>query len=144
MRIFPTTNLQDTDRPGTRNVQIDSVHKEVFNYSERIAADPRIKKYAAPNISESDIRHKLKAHQLKKEEEQRAAIESAKLNAAKKEEVLQKVEAGAEPTSPADISLNDPKDPNTRGKLKEAVKMGTFNFSEKERQVLQQILNKEE
>lgn len=71
------------------------------------------------------------------------AIESAKHNALKKQEMQAKVEAGEEVKPPGDVSINDPTDPNTRSKLREAVQMGTFNFSQKEREVLNQILKKE-
>lgn len=39
-----------------------------------------------------------------------------------------------------DIKNNDPKSPETQEKLKSLLKTGGFNFSDKERQVLSQIL----
>lgn len=39
-----------------------------------------------------------------------------------------------------DVKKNDPNDPNTKEKLKSALSMGAFDFGEKERAVLSQIL----
>ena len=41
---------------------------------------------------------------------------------------------------PSDVGLNDPKDPLTASKLKSVLDMGAFNFSSKEREVLEKIL----
>lgn len=39
-----------------------------------------------------------------------------------------------------DVGLNDPNDPATHGKLKSALAMSSFNFSDKERAALEKIL----
>lgn len=43
-----------------------------------------------------------------------------------------------------DVGKNKPDDPMTRSKLKQALSLGTFAFSEKERSALEDILGKEE
>jgi hypothetical protein len=40
----------------------------------------------------------------------------------------------------SDVNLNDPNDPVTQGKLKNILKMGSFNFSDKEKAALSNIL----
>lgn len=144
MRIFSQQQDVAQKTVSTRNIEKDIVREDAFNYSDKIAHDPRIKKYGKPSISETEIRQKFQEFKLKKEEEARkAAIESAKHNALKKQEMEDRVAAGEEAKPPGDVSINDPTDPNTRSKLREAVQMGTFNFSQKEREVLNQILKKE-
>lgn len=145
MRIFSFSEKSKNEDKPTRKVVSESVHQQSFNYSEKISADPRMKRYAPPDISASEVRGKIRDHQLKKEQEMAKAVaERAQANASKKAEMESDVQQGKTMEKPSDISLNDPRDPATLGKLKDAVKMGTFNFSPKEREVLQGILNKQD
>lgn len=145
MRIFSAGPNLVKESKSQRIVEKDSLRDEKFNYSDKIAADPRMKKYAPPDISAAEVRKKLQDHKLKQEQEMAAVIAAkATANAAKKEQMVKDVETGKELEKPSDVSLNNPKDPATVGKLKEALNVGTFNFSTKEREVLTQILSRKE
>ncbi len=49
-------------------------------------------------------------------------------------------ESKEEPAKKSDVGANNPRDPATIGKLKDALSTGAFKFSDKERQALSRIL----
>lgn len=139
------------DRPminHSRNIEVDSVHEKITDYTDKVIKDPRIKKYSRPTFSESEVKDKIDAHKKEQEEKKLKELGESKAGKMNKATVLSSKEAavkeGINQDMPVgDIGKNDPTDSNTRSKLKEAVKMGSFNFSQKEREVLNKILNKD-
>ena len=82
------------------------------------------------NLSEDEIREKIKEMENKKKNS---------YGQLSKGNNKSEVEGTHEGKAPGDLS-NDPRDPATIGKLKDALSGGTFPFSEKEREVLGKIL----
>ncbi len=83
------------------------------------------------NLSADEIRAKIQAHNAPK----KAPATKVELS----EHVKQKVEIK---DTIGDLHNNDPSNPETVGRLKDALSMDLVNFSPKEREVLDQILNK--
>ena len=80
------------------------------------------------NLSEAEIREKIKEMQNKKKNSYGQVSKGQS-----------SVEGTHEGKHPGDLS-NDPRDPATRGKLMDALSDGSFPFSQKEREVLGKIL----
>lgn len=97
-----------------------------------------------PNdLSRSQIHAKIKNHKLEKEQAFQTKLDAAsakKKAQALKEATTTKVEVTPEGEPFGDVKKNDPKDPGTKEKLKDALTAGAFNFSAKEREVLGKIL----
>lgn len=83
--------------------------------------------------SKSEILEKLKKHREEKAEKSPAY----KVDVSGQREI-RKLHEGEE--YPSDVGFNDPADPATRGKLKSLLQKGAFHFSDREKQVLSQIL----
>lgn len=116
--------------------------------------EPKNKK----DLSDSEIREKVKAHHDKKNGPlKKAKIKGQKLGESfmnadkikppKQNLVKMQKSEGAKEADPkkeavvGDIKPNDPNDTNTTEKLKGLLSTGGFNFSEKERETLGKILN---
>jgi len=80
------------------------------------------------DLSPSEIREKIKLHEAKKNEIKKESGPAPVIHGDMKEI--------AEPTE----SLNDPANTNTVEKLKDVLKSGSLNFSDKTKQVLGEIL----
>lgn len=114
----------------------------------------RVKKQRPPrlDLSLSDIRAKVGDHFAEKKVDKfmkktKAVTQGLYENGVVKQNpqkrmqlVAKEVMEGKEISRPSDVGINDPNDPTTIGKLKEILSVGGVNFSEKERQVLGQIL----
>jgi hypothetical protein len=77
------------------------------------------------------------------EDEQDVKVELTKKTRpqVEKKEITEEVDATVKAEEVAsDVGKNDPSDPHTRGKLQTLLSSGGFNFSEKEREALSQIL----
>ncbi len=147
MRILDSVKTDIPKQNHSRNIEIDAVKEELVDYSDKVIKDPRIKKYSRPSFSESEVKEKIEAHQKEKEAKRLESLKNRAMRMDKSKVLKEKeqaVKAGVTQDVPqGDVGKNDPNDSNTRSKLKEAVKMGSFNFSQKEREVLNQILNKD-
>ena len=90
----------------------------------------------AQRLSDADIRAKLEAHKASKQsiQNKKASVPKTRLPKASEVENMDLKE-------PPTVSLlNDPKAPETQGKLREILRSGAFSFSDKERSVLGKIL----
>lgn len=127
-----------------RNI-IKDVQKEDVKYAEKLEDNPQIKRYGRPSFSEGDIREKVEgAEHAKRIEAEKLAADKAARRAAKMK-LISSTENGelkSMENPVGDIQDNDPSSEHTKSKLKDIVKQGSFNFSEKERKLLASILNK--
>lgn len=139
MKIFG--NSPTFTEKKSRNIEIDAVQKEIVDYTDKVIKDPRIKKYRRPDFSNSDVHKKLDDFRQKQlEDKQKHSLKMDKQKILNEKKNM--VETGEQIDIPkGDIASNDPTDSNTRNKLKDAVRMGSFAFSQKEREVLNQILS---
>jgi hypothetical protein len=88
----------------------------------------RTRVHQRENLSRNEILKRLEQHKAEKTE----------LKAPTK--VIKDFEEGEVHEAPGDVGLNNPKDPATREKLRKILSSGGFSFSERERQVLGNIL----
>lgn len=165
MRIFSSFQNQvnkvdhsDTHRRATNE---KAKIKEAQNFAE----DERIVRHAPPRLDRGDVLAKIERAKKKSEvqakpvdsgfrsdmpetiKEPTAKAPKEALKEKPKEVTTEdpKVESKAEASTEAhllqsDVQNNDPKNPKVREKLKDALNMNTFNFSDKERAVLSKIL----
>jgi hypothetical protein len=149
------------------NFPSTNIDKSVSTESSSVpnARNPREKPYVSPDV----IRQKLESHKAGKQKpavEQKVESPLEAKNVSKPEikpqanlevkaapipaatvEVgptkmppLKEVEAAQEAVVPTTSLLNDPKAPETQEKLRHLISNGGFNFSDKERKVLGEVL----
>ena len=120
---------------------------------------PIIKKEKPSDFSAREIRNKIEQHKEQKEQKnikklEEAEVKKDKLVTAMPDDVDIKhkslivkpeVEEKKEPSMllKSDVDKNDPNDTNVQEKLKTILKTGEFSFSQKEKDALSQILNKD-
>jgi len=124
MKIFSgfDPNLPSTGTKRASSSKVSNNLKEKSNPKVIRNNDVKI------DLSPSEIREKVKLNQAKKNEMKKEPIPTP-VN-------LSDIKEIAEPT----VSLNDPSNTNTVEKLKDVLKSGSLNFSDKTKQVLGDIL----
>ncbi len=101
-----------------------------------------------PYLSPQAIKQKLEAHKINKNKPATKEVEVEKLQDVKVDVGQTRMpspkevasESEAEIPVPNTSLLNDPKTPETQEKLKHLLTCGGFNFSDKERKVLGEVL----
>jgi len=137
MKIFgPHTNAPAVSQPKR-----DNIPKNIEGDIEGPMKDPQISKRDGPRrrsghfFSRQDIIEKLERHKAGSSVKKSAHKTKARSNPFT-------VSVGGAPDRPSEVGLNDPNDSNTVEKLKSIIRNGGFNFSEKEKKALSEILGK--
>ena len=108
--------------------------------STKMGAKGRPDSIPRPKLSENEIREKIEQHRQKIQDKLTVSDKSKMI--LKKSKNKEKFEELDETKAPkvSQVGLNNPKDPNTTIKLKNILSAGSFNFSDKERTALEDIL----
>lgn len=108
------------------------------------------KAVAKPSREEilTKVENKKAEKSEKSKEETKVSGEEEVVSISKKAKVIkdnqkEKTENAPEEVKKSDVGLNDPSDPTTKVKLKEALSNGAINFNPNERKVIEQILTQE-
>ncbi|MDD0851564.1 hypothetical protein HBN50_00595 [Halobacteriovorax sp. GB3] len=161
MRIFSSFQNQ------ANKVDHSDTHRRTTNEKAKVkeaqdfAEDERIVRHAPPRLDRGDVLAKIERAKKKSEVQakpvdngfrsdmpetiKKPTVQASKGPSKEVSSEEQKVESKAEASAEAhllqsDVQNNDPKNPKVREKLKDALNMNTFNFSDKERAVLSKIL----
>ena len=87
-------------------------------------------------VSEDEIRHKLEEH-LQQQGQPKAAYDDISHGPKR----MNRITIGEERIEEMQVDANEPMGPQTKEKLRDVLQAGSFSFSPKEREVLQQILS---
>ena len=121
--------INDVDMSHLCIIKYDDEKRETSNKKKiaptKSAVEGNSKK-PAKNLSSTEVREKLRLYQEKK------LLKEQKMQPAQK--------VPNEGESFSDVQKNDPNNPVTTDKLKQVLSMGSFDFNDKERQVLDKIL----
>ncbi len=112
-------------------MRLDFQGNEAVSSTPRKGKGPDAPRSQKKELSPDEIRAKIMAHK------QKTAGPSTKVDLSDK--VKQKVEVKE---SIGDLNPNNPSDPQTLDRVRGALDMNLVNFSDKEREVLEKILNK--
>lgn len=106
------------------------------------AAKKKKAEFQRENLTADQIRAKVKKNTIQAVDAKkltRARMDKFKANKLPDIDEAQKAIFG-EKEANSDVGTNDPNDPATHGKLKSALAMSSFNFSDKEKATLEKIL----
>ena len=148
LRRTKKTYLKDSERQ-TKKVG----HRQATPIARETSSGQKIVKKERPSqLSRGEIRDRVEAHKKEKEDAYKVTLNSKNSNKAiqkpgeqVKEKIAEATKAKVEITPEGepfgDIKKNDPNDSDTKEKIKGALNVGSFNFSDKERDVLSKILS---